>query len=611
MKRRLTIGIALLAFFLPSVVFAADPKPTIADPGYRGVMVKQSVPDGTKVEAGDTLDVTFTFRNKGTKAWSAAGNGYISAYTMEPRYRTSVFESDTWLSARQPAKISSAVAPGEQGSLTISFTAPDKPGTYKEEFYLAAENKSWVEGGYFYIELEVVPKLTPAVAAVPEVAKPALMYKANLFIQNKKAVSTVGGEEISVVIGYQNLGEKPWNRVQLRSRPGLALASGAALTFADHSWSDASTALDAAQKVDVGAVFRDTLTFRAPIEAGEYDAVFGLTVDGEEVPGADVRVRVSVTANAPDHYQPPFAHEAAKTIPSGTYRLTADPRIRVGLWKPEDFVQFKSTEDAYDVYTGTIKVGTLPKAALGVLKFRDGHYVFTGGGMEILSPEYIRLSPVNDPSSIFTLINYDRQISWKGPGSFNVYRGAIEYRRGEKQPDLWIINDLLMEDYVKGIGENIDSSPLEYLKAQTVAQRTYAYVTKQSNKYGVFDVVATTGDQLYVGYRNETYKPNFVRAAESTRGNVVTYNDEIVITPYFAHTGGITNAWHEVWGGAVKPWLVSVRTEYDARKYSSDFGHGVGMSQVDAAMRADEEGLTFDALLKYYYTGTKVEKIYQ
>ena len=102
-----------------------------------------------------------------------------------------------------------------------------------------------------------------------------------------------------------------------------------------------------------------------------------------------------------------------------------------------------------------------------------------------------------------------------------------------------------------------------------------------------------------------------MRAAESTRGNVVTYNDEIVITPYFAHTGGITNAWHEVWGGAVKPWLVSVRTEYDARKYSSDFGHGVGMSQVDAAMRADEEGLTFDALLKYYYTGTKVEKIYQ
>ena len=91
----------------------------------------------------------------------------------------------------------------------------------------------------------------------------------------------------------------------------------------------------------------------------------------------------------------------------------------------------------------------------------------------------------------------------------------------------------------------------------------------------------------------------------------MTYNDEIVITPYFAHTGGITNAWHEVWGGAVKPWLVSVRTEYDARKYSSDFGHGVGMSQVDAAMRADEEGLTFDALLKYYYTGTKVEKIYQ
>jgi len=41
------------------------------------------------------------------------------------------------------------------------------------------------------------------------------------------------------------------------------------------------------------------------------------------------------------------------------------------------------------------------------------------------------------------------------------------------------------------------------------------------------------------------------------------------------------------------------------------FGHGVGMSQRDAAIRADEEGLNFVELLQYYYTNTVIEKVFE
>lgn len=253
----------------------------------------------------------------------------------------------------------------------------------------------------------------------------------------------------------------------------------------------------------------------------------------------------------------------------------------------------------------------MPKNKLAVLKFSDGQYQFKATGLEIASDQYIRLSPVSNPRAVFTLWNYNRAVKWKGPRNFNLYRGALEYRRGEVKDDLWVINDLLLDDYVEGIGENANSSPAEYLKAQTVAQRSYAYATIQANKYGIFDVVATTGDQLYLGVESERITPNFVAAAEATRGQMVTYESKIVITPYFGNSDCRTRAWTEKWGGAVKPWLVSVQTTYDCARGRRKNGHGVGMSQLDASARAKEEGLDHVALVKYYYTGVEVERVYE
>jgi peptidoglycan hydrolase-like amidase len=100
-----------------------------------------------------------------------------------------------------------------------------------------------------------------------------------------------------------------------------------------------------------------------------------------------------------------------------------------------------------------------------------------------------------------------------------------------------------------------------------------------------------------------------VEAVKATRGSFITYDNAVVITPYFGHSNGKTKSWQQVWGGAPKPWLVSVKAGYD--KGRKQFGHGVGMSQRDAAIRADKEKLDWQSLVKYYYKGVEIKQLYQ
>ena len=57
---------------------------------------------------------------------------------------------------------------------------------------------------------------------------------------------------------------------------------------------------------------------------------------------------------------------------------------------------------------------------------------------------------------------------------YRQYRQVVEVRYSTYSERLWAINELPMEYYVKGIGEEPESFPAEGLKAATVAYRTYA-----------------------------------------------------------------------------------------------------------------------------------------
>lgn len=627
--------IILFAIILEPMPAYAAPQVSYNDTTFSARYVSQSVPDPIQIKQGESQEVVFKFKNTGTSAWSTAGHGYVSAYTIEPKYHDSLFADATWKSDSQTAAITSVVKPGDIGELHITLHADTAPGKYRQQFYLAAENKTWIQGGFFYIDIVVVPNDAPQAVVAPAASAPELVapantqtkspismraFQANNFILNPTQIEAIGGSPVRVIVGFQNTGTQTWNGYSILSGDlaELQTSSFGSPDIADESWVDAATIVRSSAAIEPGKFVRETFTIRAPQTVGDYVAHVHLVSEDQLFGSASVEIPITVTQNAPASYTPPRLNRANYTSlqvqAADAPRLAEEPHIRVGLWEGTQKVLFKADASKYSVSFGNIPIGVLDPGVQAVLTYANGTYAISAPGLTFSGSGYIRLEPVDDMHAVFTLENFTRTVNWKKGLNFNKYRGAAEYRvTSDSKATPYIINDLLFSDYVAGIAEVSDGAPEEFIKAQLTAARTYAYYIKEhTTKHNTrnFDVVGSTIDQLYLGYVSEVDMPGIAKAAQETHGYMVTYNDTVVITPYFSRSSGVTRAWSDVWGGENKPWLVPVAAHYDAQTGKSRLGHGVGMSGQDAMQRADKEGLTWDQLLAYYYTGTTVERIY-
>ncbi|MBT4941636.1 MAG: hypothetical protein HOL80_02630 [Candidatus Magasanikbacteria bacterium] len=603
-------------FCTPDSVLAKDPKPTIRDSAYSARFVSQSHSDPIIIEAGATKEVAVTFKNTGTKTWNGDSSRYVSAYTMEPRNRISPF-----LGKKQTPKIPGIVKSGEKGTLTLQLTAPKEVGEYVERFYLASENNTWMQNGYFFLKVTVIPK---KVVVKEEVKKEETVpqeegesvsentpdIRAFRIAQSKKTVRVAGGDKIKMVVLYKNIGTESWKEHRLRSGMPTALAATDTLTFADKKWKNHTLVLASKKHVPVGSKTKKTFYFRAPEKKGEYTATFYLDNNGEQIDGSEAVVNVHVTENAPLNYTAPkFSTKHTVKKKEEVVRLAKEPRIRVGLTTVGNEVHFTALDEVYLVYDKDSLVGEVKKRVATVIRYVDGEYAIKSKNLDKKTQHYFRLVPKNNPHATFSVKRglKDRRIAWVGSSHFQKYHGAFEYRVGEIDKELYIVNDVLLEDYTAGIAENGRHTSYEAVKANIVAARTYAYLSK--GKYPFFDVLGSTYDQLYLGADVTDHLPQSRKAAKDTRGYMVTYRDEVVITPYFGNSSGHTRSWSSAWGGSHKPWLVPVKAKYDAGRRR--FGHGVGMSQRDAALRAKNDNWDWKQLLAHYYSDTEATKIYK
>ena len=160
----------------------------------------------------------------------------------------------------------------------------------------------------------------------------------------------------------------------------------------------------------------------------------------------------------------------------------------------------------------------------------------------------------------------DRSLRLLGPALNDIsngrYRGAIEVL-----PDgggVTAINVLGLDSYVRGVvaGEMPSSWPLEALKAQAVAARTYALATRKTT--GSFDQYPDTRSQVYRGVTGESVRSD--AAVAQTAGRILTYGSMPAVTYYFSTSGGHTeNVEFSFIGALTKPWLVGVPDPYDGR----------------------------------------------
>jgi stage II sporulation protein D len=127
------------------------------------------------------------------------------------------------------------------------------------------------------------------------------------------------------------------------------------------------------------------------------------------------------------------------------------------------------------------------------------------------------------------------------------YRGAVELT--QYNGELAVINQLPLEEYLYSVvsSEMAAGWPLEALKAQAVAARTFA--VKQGMKYGVAHISDTTIDQAYKGMGVEFAAA--IRAVDETAGEVLADESGLVLALYHSNAGGMTADPAEIWGNSL------------------------------------------------------------
>lgn len=140
------------------------------------------------------------------------------------------------------------------------------------------------------------------------------------------------------------------------------------------------------------------------------------------------------------------------------------------------------------------------------------------------------------------------------------YRGEVLVRAGPAG-GLTVVNAVRIEDYLLGvvpleIGAS-DQTPVEALKAQAIAARSYAlfYLGRRAASHGC-DLLASAEDQVYGGAGVET--PAASRAVMETRGLVALYHGCAIRANYSSTCGGATEAAARVWPGESFGYLQSV-----------------------------------------------------
>lgn len=130
-----------------------------------------------------------------------------------------------------------------------------------------------------------------------------------------------------------------------------------------------------------------------------------------------------------------------------------------------------------------------------------------------------------------------------------------------KDNSLFPILTVPIEDYLQGVVpyEMADEFPLEALKAQAIAARTYTIAhLKPAADY---DLVDNTNDQVFRGMNDS--KSNAIRAVKETAGLVCVYDGKLVNAFYTASNGGMTESAYNAWGREIIPYLSVQKDPFD------------------------------------------------
>lgn len=489
----------------------------------------------------------------------------------------------------------------------------------------------------------------------------AASYQAEIVEQSNYIINLLPDKGFTFSVKYRNIGSEAWS---VNDQDFLSIKSSKNPSVLAHKfWPDKHTPVTTKKSVYPGETIILTFAIQAPDQNGLYIEYFGLTYGGYNmIPGSLFELPINITnhphgkaprpvraavvqedynndatvenkqeseqnseiVTEPPKPVPIVNDEPNQTVPDAkpivagatTVQdlplLENEPIINVGLYFAENKIITITADGEFGVYENGVKQASFGAGTMAKVHHVGGVYnlILPSGTASFSSSLTFRAHSAN---TILELPDYERRVGWNNTINDNRYRGEIQIKHNSRTDRLWAINTLMLEDYVAGIDEASNIEVPEFHKSLAVAARTYALFHLMSNqRYSGFFHVDDNNDQIYRGYNASRRLNHFVAAAEATRGQVVTLNNEIVVTPYFTQSAGQTKDYKSVWGtasGLETSHLVSVPVPQDTGRQL--LGHGVGMSAQGAQRMAYLDNLDYLSILQHFYTNTKVSKIYQ
>lgn len=205
--------------------------------------------------------------------------------------------------------------------------------------------------------------------------------------------------------------------------------------------------------------------------------------------------------------------------------------------------------DAVDIVSLSIRGRVRMEATTMQMNRRSGDFTQsvevdvtpTGSGVKIGADHYVR-------AAIRPLDKRTVRLSWRSGGDnlkldvahqIEIY-GTHVVERGKKVPKVRILARLPLEEYLYGVvaGEMPTNWPLEALRAQAVASRSFAYFEVRSRRHEEYDVHASTRSQVW--RPSLSVEPAVQRAVDSTRGVVITEKNALIKAFFHSECGGFT-----------------------------------------------------------------------
>lgn len=168
------------------------------------------------------------------------------------------------------------------------------------------------------------------------------------------------------------------------------------------------------------------------------------------------------------------------------------------------------------------------------------------------------------------------------------YRGYVYLVKNSNKVD--VVNHVKLQEYLYGVVPRempTWNTPVEALKAQAVAARTFAVMNRNKHSNLGYGLCDTVDCQVYGGYHirddiGESANSN--RAVDETNNKVVTYNGSMVSTHYHANSGGHTESVQYVWSNPLA-YEVGKKDPYSLNTTDSTWEQNFSLSEIEQKLR--------------------------